>query len=269
MSNAKNETGKITKKDLWKVTLRHYFMNSTYNYNTGQASGVAFELYPALRKIYKNDDDLQKSLDNQFKYYNCHPWLSALITGSTLAMEEKDGLNSLDAVQNMKISLMGPFSGIGDTIIWVMLPTILGAIAGSMGKQGNPFGMYIFLLVYFVLFILRSYLYFIGYDQGTKLVTGLGDKLSAFTDAISVMGLMVVGSIIPSTINFKLALKFSQAGVKLSGQSILDKLMPAILPVCLVAFLYWMLKKGKKMTTLIWVVIAIAMVGAWLGIFTV
>ena len=83
------------------------------------------------------------------------------------------------------------------------------------------------------------------------------------------MGLMVVGSIIPSTINFKLALNFSQAGVKLSGQSILDQLMPAILPVCLVAFLYWMLKKGKKMTTLIWVVIAIAMIGAWLGIFKV
>lgn len=260
---------KISKKDLWKVTLRHYFMNSTYNYNTGQASGVAYELYPALRKIYKNDNDLQKSLDNHFKYYNCNPWLSALITGSTLAMEEKDGLNSLEAVQNLKVSLMGPFSGVGDTIIWVMLPTILGAIAGSMGKQGNPFGMYIFLLTYFVLFILRSYLYFIGYNSGTKLITGLGDKLSAFTDAISVLGLTVVGAIIPTTINFKVALKFSQAGVKLSGQSVLNQLMPALLPVLLVTLLYWLLKKGRKMTTLIWVVIAIAMVGAAFGIFTV
>lgn len=264
-----NNKNVITKKDLWKVTFRHYFMNSTYNYNSGQASGIVYELYPALRKIYKNDNDLEKSIDNHFKYYNCHPWLSAIITGATLAMEEKDGLESLEAVQNLKVGLMGPFSGVGDTIIWVMLPTILGSIAGSMGKQGSPIGMYIFLLTYFVLFILRSYLYFIGYNSGTKLVTELGNKLSAFTDAVSVLGIMIVGSIIPTTINFKLAYSFSQAGVKLSGQQILDQLMPALLPVCLVSLLFFLLKKGFKMTSLIWIVIAIAMAGAGLGIFTV
>lgn len=148
-----------------------------------------------------------------------------------------------------------------------MLPTILGAIAGSMGKQDNSFGMWLFVIIFFMLFVLRSYLYIFGYNQGVNLITNLGDKLHAFTDSISVLGLTVIGGIISSTINFKLALEFNQGGVKLSGQDVLNQLMPSLLPVALVAFLYYMLKKGFKMTTLILTVILIAMVGAALGIF--
>ncbi|KRM04006.1 PTS system, IID component [Liquorilactobacillus ghanensis DSM 18630] len=265
--NLKNNSGILTKKDLIIASLRHYIGISTYNYDSGLASTVVWEQYPALRKIYSNDDDLIASINNHFKFYNCHPWLSAIITGATLAMEEKDGKKSLEAVQNLKAGLMGPFSGIGDTITWVMLPTILGAIAGSMGKQGNSFGMWLFVIIFFMLFVLRSYLYIFGYNQGVNLITSLGDKLHAFTDSISVLGLTVIGGIISSTINFKLALEFNQGGVKLSGQDVLNQLMPSLLPVALVAFLYYMLKKGFKMTTLILTVIVIAMIGAALGIF--
>ncbi|MCP0888038.1 PTS system mannose/fructose/sorbose family transporter subunit IID [Ligilactobacillus sp. WILCCON 0076] len=267
--NEKQKNGVLTKKDLIKTSIRHYIGISTYNYDSGMASTVVWEQFPALRKIYKDDDELVAALDNHFKFYNCHPWLSAIITGATLAMEEKDGIESKDAVQNLKAGLMGPFSGIGDTITWVMLPTILGAIAGSMGKQGNAFGMWLFVLVFATLFVLRSYLYIFGYNQGVNLITNLGDKLNAFTDAISVLGLTVIGGIISSTVNFKLALSFNQGGVKLSGQSVLNELMPSLLPVALVGLLYWMMKKGFKMTTLILAVIVIAMLGAAFGIFKV
>ncbi|MEB3364250.1 PTS system mannose/fructose/sorbose family transporter subunit IID [Lactobacillus sp. R2/2] len=129
---------KLTKKDILRTALRHYLGVTTFNYDTGIAPTIVWELFPALRKIYANDDDLVLSLDNHFRYYNCNPWLSPLITGATLAMEEKDGVKSIEAVQNLKTGLMGPLSGIGDTIIWVMMPTIFGAIAGSMGKKATP-----------------------------------------------------------------------------------------------------------------------------------
>lgn len=48
-----------------------------------------------------------------------------MILGATLAMEERDGIKSKDAVQALKTSLMGPFAGVGDTIIWILLPTIM------------------------------------------------------------------------------------------------------------------------------------------------
>ena len=43
--------------------------------------------------------------------------------------------DSLDAVQNIKVSLMGPLAGIGDTLFWTLLPTIMGSIAGYMALE--------------------------------------------------------------------------------------------------------------------------------------
>lgn len=263
----KNDGRVLTKKDIWRAMRRHYMGISTYNYDSGLAATLVWELFPALSKIYHDDPDgLQASIDNQFKFYNCNPWMSPIITGATLAIEEKGKTESLQAVQDLKTALMGPFSGIGDTLIWILFPTVLGAIAASMGKNGNSIGMWIYLAVYVLFFFLRSFLYNVGYDSGTALMTNMSDKLSALTDAVSVLGIAVIGAIVPSTINFQLALKFSQAGVTLTGQQILDQLMPGLLPVLLTALLYWMLKKGRKMTTLILMVIVIAMVGAALGI---
>lgn len=258
----------LNKKDIWRAMRRHYLAISTYNYDSGFAATLVWELFPALSKIYKDDPDgLQASIDNQFKFYNCNPWMSPIITGATLAVEEKGKTESLEAVQDLKTALMGPFSGIGDALIWVLFPTVLGAIAASMGKHGNSIGMWIYFAVYLLFFFLRSFLYQVGYESGASLMTNMSDKLSALTDAVSVLGIVVIGAIVPSTVNFQLALKFSQAGVSITGQQILDQIMPGLLPVVLTGLLYWMLKKGHKMTTLILMVIVIAMAGAALGIF--
>ena len=50
-----------------------------------------------------------------------------IVLGATLALEDKEGITSLDAVQNIKVSLMGPLAGIGDTLFWTLLPTIMGS----------------------------------------------------------------------------------------------------------------------------------------------
>lgn len=258
----------LTKKDIWRCMRRHYMGISTYNYDSGFAGTLVWELYPALKKIYKdNPGGLQASLDNQFKFYNCNPWLSPIITGASLAIEEKGKNKSLQAVQDIKAALMGPFSGIGDTLIWVLFPTVLGAIAASMGKHGSSIGMWIYFAVYFVFFFLRSLLYNVGYASGTSMMTNMSDQLSALTDAVSVLGITVIGAIVPSTVNFQLAMKFSQAGVTLTGQHVIDQIMPGLLPVLLTGFLYWMLKRGHKMVSLILMVIVIAMVSAAFGIF--
>lgn len=75
-------------------------------------------------------------LDNQFKYFNTTTWMANILLGASLAMEEKDGLEALDTVQNFKTGMMGPLAGIGDTLIWVLYPTIMGSI-GSLHGSGR------------------------------------------------------------------------------------------------------------------------------------
>ncbi len=40
--------------------------------------------------------------------------MANLVLGATLALEDKEGISAADAVQNIKVSLMGPLAGIGD-----------------------------------------------------------------------------------------------------------------------------------------------------------
>ncbi len=84
---------------------------------------------------------------------------------------------------------MGPLAGVGDTLIWTLLPTILGSIAGYMALEGNPVGTILWLLTNVVFIIIRTQLMWIGYKEGTKLITKFGAKIAQITDAASVLGL--------------------------------------------------------------------------------
>ena len=186
----------LTKKDCVKGAIRWSLMAvTTFNYDTQLAPAVVFGIGPLLRKIYKDDDEYVEALNNHYKYFNTMPWLANIVLGATLALEDKEGISSLDAVQNIKVSLMGPLAGIGDTLFWTLLPTIMGSIAGYMALEGNPIGVILWLIVNLIFICIRTQLMWIGYREGTKLITNVGGKLARITDAASVLGLTVVGAL--------------------------------------------------------------------------
>lgn len=268
----KKPEGKITRKILHQAAARYMFMAcNIFNYESQQGPAVVFGLEKALRKLYPDDESYKKSLLNQFKYFNTTTWMANILLGASLAMEEKDGLKALDAVQNFKTGMMGPLAGIGDTLIWVLYPTIMGSIAAYMGLQGNPTGAIIwFVLNVFFLFV-RFRLFDLGYDSGLKLISALGDKLSVFTEAASMMGLTVVGALIPSVVKMTVGLEFTFGEVALNIQTgILDAIMPALLPV-LLTFAVYKLLASRKMSVIqvIFLIIAIALVCSFFGILTV
>lgn len=263
---------KLTKKDISTAAFRYMFMAcNTFNYESQQGPAVVFGLEKALRKVYDNDDDYRASLLNSFKYFNTTTWMANILLGAGLAMEEKDGVKSLDAVQSFKTGMMGPLAGIGDTLIWVLYPTIMGSIAAYMALEGNPTGviMWLALNVFFLFFRLK--LFHIGYDSGLKMVTALGDKLSVFTEAASIMGLTVVGALIPSVIKMKTGLEFTFGEVALSIQDgILNAIMPSLMPVALTILVYQLLARKKaSVIQIIFLIIILALVCSFLGILTV
>lgn len=265
----KNE---ITWKDRHRAILRWMFMGSAlFNYETQQGPSVAWSLSKLERKIYPDDDEYIEAMDNHFQYFNTTTAMANIILGATDAMEEKDGIKSKEAVQALKTSLMGPFAGVGDTIIWILLPTVMGSIAGYMAVEGNPIGAIIWILIGLLLFWIRIKLFDLGYNSGVKLVTELGNKLTLFTDAVSVMGLTVVGTLAATVVKVYTPLKFTTGKVTMSLQTgIFDKIMPALLPIALTYMVYKMLdKKFWTPTKIILLLIVISLVGAFFGILGV
>ncbi|AMV62181.1 PTS system mannose/fructose/sorbose family transporter subunit IID [Pediococcus damnosus] len=269
-----NQTFKLSKKDKEKVFWRYTIVgNSLFNYASIEAPSLVYALSPALRKIYKNDDDYKASLKNQYKYFNTTPIMAESLIGASLAMEEKNGIKALEPVQSLKTSLMGPFAGIGDSIFNVMLNTIIGSITGSLALSGNLVAPVLigFVWAMIMLFGVKRPLFWGGYNSGIAIVDKFGDQLSRLTDAASVLGVTVVGSLIPTVIKIQTGLTMKTGKVSTNIQSgMLDQIMPALLPVVATFIIYKLLNNKKwTPTKCIFLVIVFALVCSFFGILTV
>lgn len=256
----------VTKKDLKKTADRYNFMAcNIFNYESQMGPAVAWAMTPVLRKIYKKDEEYKEALNNHFNYFNSTTVMSSMILGATLAIEAKE------TVQSLKTSLMGPFAGVGDTLVWVLWPTIMGSISGYMAQQGNPLGAIIWFIANIIFWFVKRKMFEVGYTSGTKLITNLGKSLTTFTEAASIMGLSVVGALIASSVKMTTALNFKVGEVSLALQTdVLDRIMPSLLPVLLTALVYKLLGNKKwTATKLILLIIVIALVCSFFGILTV
>lgn len=257
----------LTKKDITKAALRWMPMSvNTYTYQYQQAGSIVFALGPALRKIYEKDEEYVTALNNHFNYFNAHPWMANLILGAALGIEDEGGIEAKEAVQSFKIGLMGPMAGIGDSLIWVLYPTIMGSIAGYMALEGNMIGTLIWLLLNIFFMFVRVQLMHIGYKSGTKLISTLGTKLNVLTEAMSILGLVVAGALIPGVIKITTPLKFTSGESVTEIQKILDQIFPFLLPVLATIVCYKLIKSGKiSVTILILMIVILSMFCAAFG----
>lgn len=259
----------VTTKDINKAAFRYMFMAcNTFNYETQQGPAVVFGLNKLLRKIYPNDNEYLASLNNHFKYFNTTTWMANVLLGASVAMEEKDGAAAHDAVQSFKTGMMGPLAGIGDTLVWVLYPTIIGSISAYMGLEGNPTGAIVWLLLNLLFLLFRFKLFNIGYKSGIKLVTALGERLSVFTEAASIMGLTVIGALVASVVKIDVATVFKTGEVSLLLQTeVLDKIMPSLLPALLTVAVYKLIASKKvSVIQIIFGIIILSIILSYFGI---
>lgn len=259
----------LTRKDVNRAGLRWMVMPmSSFCYEVQFGQAVVYALAPALRRIYPDDDDYLAAINNHFKYFNTQPYMCQIVLGAALGMEEQLGRAGAETIQDFKTGVMGPLAGIGDTLFWVVIPTIWASIASPLALEGNAVGIILWTIFAIALTLFRLKFFEWGYNLGTRLITELKSTLQVLTDACSILGLTVVGALIPSVISVQVPLVLNFAtGTSLSIQEQLDKIMPCMIPVVLTVVCYKLLGKKKvSMTTLVFVVLIVSILGAALGI---
>ncbi len=256
-------TNKLTKKEINKVYLRNLFgFQWGWNYEKMQGLGYAFSIIPALEKLYGNNQEkMKKALKTQLGFFNTTPAMSSLILGADLALEEEFEMEDETAITGLKTGLMGPFAGIGDTVFIAIYRAIVFSIAAYMAQSGQVLGLLIPLITgSFVLWVRYKFIY-IGYNQGKKIATEFADKMKVFTEAAAILGLTVVGGLIPSVITYQLDVTYEMGEVTLSVQEMLDTILPGFVPLAIVFLSYWLLGKQKMNSTrLIFVLIVMGMI---------
>ncbi|WP_125705758.1 PTS system mannose/fructose/sorbose family transporter subunit IID [Lacticaseibacillus daqingensis] len=252
-----SEHKQLTDKDLRRVNLRYMFGGQLgWNYERMMNVAYVHAILPAMSAMYGEDPEvLRDMLQMEMQFYNTSPFLSAIITGIDLSLQNESGTQSKDAVAAIKTGLMGPFAAVGDSLFGAVIPTIFGSLAAYMGIKGNPVGVLLWLLAAVVILGLRYFELPLAYREGKKLVSNVGNLLNNLTDAATLMGVLVIGGLIPTVVKVVVPFKLTIGKKALSIQTdMLDQILPAIVPIALVALAYWLLgRKHLNSTRVIWI----------------
>ena len=270
---------KLNKKDLINIFIRSNFLLGSFNFERMQAIGFCVSLLPALRKVYKDDKPaMAAAMKRHLEFFNTQPFLATPIMGITAAMEEKkaNGADISDqTISGVKVGLMGPLAGVGDPICWGTLRPVLAALGAGIALTGSIMGPLIFFLVFNAIRLATNwYGVMYGYSKGTELVDEMGgNKMRFLTEGSSVLGLLVMGALVAkwTTVNMPLVLSSytNSAGeqVTTTVQTILDSLMPGIVPLLMTFACMWLLRKNVNPLIIILGLFALGIVGYAIGLF--
>ena len=234
-----------------------------------QASGYLYMILPQLRKMYGDGTpELKQMMKLHTQFFNTSPFFHTIITGFDLALEEKEGVASAEAVNGIKTGLMGPFAPLGDTIFGSLVPAIMGTIAATMATQGQPWGIFLWVAVAVAYDIFRWKQLEFAYKEGVKLITTMRDTLQAIIDAASVLGVFMMGALIATMINFEITWAPTIGEKVIDIQDIMNTIFPRLVPAIFTGFVFWLLgRKGMNSTKAILILIAIAVALSAFGHF--
>ncbi len=273
------EIKKVTRRDLNAVVMRSNLFQGSWNFERMQALGFAYSMVPVIKRLYpdQNSQERKDAIKRHLEFFNTQPFVAAPVLGVTIAMEEEraNGKPIEDsAINSIKVGLMGPLAGVGDPIYWGTARPVFAALGAGLALTGSILGP----LLFFVLFNLvrlatRYYGVTYGYKKGLDVVQDMsGGLLQKLTEGASILGLFIMGALVQkwTSINVPLVVSTIQ---KQDGtievttvQTILDSLMPGLLPLLFTFACMWLL---RNRVNALWIIVGffvIGILGAWTGI---
>ena len=262
----KSTGAELTSADINRMAWRSMLLQASFNYERMQASGWLYGLLPGLSKIHTNKADLAKSMKGHMGFFNTHPFLVTFVMGIILAMERsKQNVNS---IQSTKIAVGAPMGGIGDAMFWLTLLPICAGIGADLALQGSIMGAVVFLLLFnSVHFGLRFGLAHYAYKMGVAAIPMIKANTKKVSHAASIVGMTVIGALVATYVRLSTTaeIEAGDAVVKLQAD-VLDKLMPAFLPLLYTLLMYALVKRGWSPLKLIGVTVVISIAGRFGGI---
>jgi hypothetical protein len=268
-SNNNSTSYKLTHEDFKQINRRSLLgFQLGWNYERMQGSGYLYTILPQLRKMYGDGtDELKKVMKTHTQFFNTSNFFNTVVTGIDLALEEKQGVKSLDSVTGLKAGLMGSFAAIGDAIFGALIPAIFGALAANMAMQGNPVGIFIWIIAQIAVMVFRWKQLEYAYREGTALVTTMQGKLQAITDAVTLLGVFMVGALVATMVNVQIVAVPHIGDVAFNIQNNLNMILPRLLPAAITGAVYWLLgKKNMTSTKAIFIVLIVCIALGGLGI---
>ena len=268
----------LNKKSIRKAYWDWMFWNlSVQNFERMEGPAIVKMLADVREELYPGDLEAQKEmLERHSIFFNTEPFLGSIVPGIVLGMEHEmaqGGDVQPEFINSIKTALMGPFAGIGDSMLPGTLCPILLSIALGLCKNGEIIGPLFYVIVFLaVMFPLTWFLFSYGVKAGANaaelvLAGGIKDKV---TKAAETVGLIVVGAVTASYTHVNVGLVYTSGDLSIDIASILNSLLPG-LSVLIMALISYVLMVKKKWTVnkMMLFFLIVAIVGYFTTILTV
>ena len=252
----------VSKKTLHKSFLNWFFWNGC-SQQAETMLGMAFgqSMAPVIEELYDSKEDRAAALQRHITLFNTESQVGSICNGIAIGMEEQlaNGNGSAEAIQEAKVALIGPTSAIGDSL-WVatiipLLLTICLSVANAI-----PSAPWVGALIYIIVYPAGTYLlswklFNLGYKAGLEGIQRFmaSGQLDRIMQAISILGLIVVGALTASFVSCSLNIDIKTAtqvfdeasGAYVPGMisvfnldNLLNSVFPSIVPLGLTLGVY-------------------------------
>lgn len=265
----------ITKSDLWKVFWLSMGIESGCSTTKQEAPGFAQGLIPVIEKAYDDPKDKAEAYSRHMELFLTEGRVAHFCVGVAASMEEQYAKNKdfdPESINAVKVALMGPLAGVGDSLIHGTLRPIMAGLACSLitaSGYTSPLGTILFLAVMTAtVMIVRYFGIFKGYELGLSLVAGMqeGGLLDKLTKYAAIAAYIVCGGFISSLVWCYIPIEFVNGETVVSLQETFDGLMPNLVPLIYTMIMYWAISKKKINPVLLMVLtMVLGVVGVYLG----
>ncbi len=267
---------RLLKKDVNKACVWWWATSHlTYNYQRLQAGSLCSMMGPLLEKMYDGDQDkVTDGLIRHMQYFNTEPRWGAIIPGMVVALEEglaNEPNNEVDAgmITDLKSAMMGPLAGIGDTVWAGLIKPIILSILLSYAMEGQIWAAWVWGLGVTALDFAVTWMMF---QQGYKLGINSLDRfleggfIAKVTTFLGIVGLFCLGAMIVKYVTVNAIYTIvTPTGTEINIGELCTRIFPSFVPLLLTYLAYRMLVKGKKITTVLIVLFAVAFIGGAVG----
>ncbi|MXP66671.1 PTS mannose transporter subunit IID [Pantoea sp. Nvir] len=269
---------KLNSHDMRSVFLRSNLFQGSWNFERMQALGFCFSIVPVIRRLYPENNEARKqAIKRHLEFFNTQPYAAAPILGVTMAMEEQcaNGAKIDDsAINSIKVGLMGPLAGVGDPIFWGTVRPVFAALGAGIAMRGSLLGPLLFFILFnLVRLLTRYYGLTYGYRKGINIVSDMsGGFLQKLTEGASILGLFVMGALVNKWTHINIPVVVSRVADQTGKinvttiQSILDQLMPGVVPLLLTLGCMWLLRRKVNSLLIIAGFFVISIFGYWIGL---
>ena len=227
-------------------------MQTNWNYERQMNTAYMYGMSHTIDRLYPDEDELEKKKEayhRHLEFFNITPQCAALTLGISAAMEEEYAADPENfdpsVINSVKVALMGPLSGIGDSLFQGTIRIIAMSIGISLAQQGSILGPILAALIsIFTSVPFTWYMAKLGYTRGQEFVRQMSESnlMEKVMFVCSIAGLFVIGGMSASLSNLTTPLAFGESFVL---QNVIDGILPKAIPLGMTWLMYYIIKSGK------------------------